>query len=113
MFDRRQNNIDIFMDTENMCRTDKKLIEVIRKSNAGQVIIKDEEELSTLTHRYEEPAKVVVSKKRSLEAAEAYTGMKVCVHNFASATNPGGGVTKGSNAQEEAICMLYAVFQFE
>ena len=42
MFDRRQNNIDIFMDTENMCRTDKKLIEVIRKSNAGQVIIKDE-----------------------------------------------------------------------
>jgi len=110
MFDRRQNNIDVFMDTENMCRTDKKLIDVIRKSNAGQVIIKDEEELSTQTHRYEEPAKVVVSKKRSLEAAEAYTGMKVYVHNFASATNPGGGVTKGSNAQEEAICRCSTLY---
>ena len=26
------------------------------------------------------------------------------MHNFASATNPGGGVTKGSQAQEESIC---------
>ena len=90
MFDRRQNNIDVFMDTENMCRTDKKLIDVIRKSNAGQVIIKEEENLNAQSHRYEEPAKVIVSKKRSLEAAGLYTGMKVCVHNFASATNPGG-----------------------
>lgn len=29
---------------------------------------------------------------------------EVCVHNFASASNPGGGVTHGANAQEECLC---------
>ena len=42
--------------------------------------------------------------KRTLEAARGYAGQKVAVHNFASATNPGGGVTTGAGAQEECIC---------
>ena len=29
---------------------------------------------------------------------------RIVAHNFASATNPGGGVRKGSRAQEEALC---------
>ena len=33
----------------------------------------------------------LLSTKRTYEAASAYKGRKVCVHNFASATNPGGG----------------------
>ena len=38
--------------------------------------------------RYEQDAEIIVSKKRSYEAAAGYRGERVCVHNFASATNP-------------------------
>lgn len=57
-------------------------------------------------------AKVIVSGKRSLEAAENYAkqGKKVCVLNFASATNPGGGVVSGSSAQEECICRCTTLY---
>ena len=54
--------------------------------------------------RFGHPAKVVVSKKRTLEAAAAYKETKTAVHNFASASNPGGGVERGANAQEECLC---------
>ena len=62
--------------------------------------------------RYDEDAKVVISDRRSFEAAGPYVsgGGKVVVHNFASASNPGGGVVTGANAQEECLCRCSGLY---
>ena len=107
----RSENAAVFQDTEKLCKTDNKIAEAVKKSTAGQKLIleKDVREKPEL-HRYEEPAKVIVSKKRTLEAAKAYKDQKVAVHNFASASNPGGGVQKGASAQEECLCRCSGLF---
>lgn len=45
-----------------------------------------------------------------MQAASAYKNTKTAVHNFASATNPGGGVKRGSNAQEECLCRCSGLY---
>ena len=61
--------------------------------------------------RYKEKAQITVSTKRTFEAASVYKGTKTAVHNFASASNPGGGVERGANAQEECLCRCSGLFK--
>ena len=112
----REDNVRIFEDSMKLCKKNERLKESIKNSTLGQemydVTFKVENGTTgekSLT-RYEKPAEVIVSKKRTLEAAKVFSGKKVCVLNFASATNPGGGVTRGSTAQEECICRCSTLY---
>lgn len=100
----REENIAVFQDTEHRCKSNQRLKEGIVKSVQAQRLILESDGVererafagqAVQRNHYEKAARVVVSKKRSYEAAGAYQGKRVCVHNFASASNPDGGVTKG------------------
>lgn len=96
MSDVRERRKEIFVDTQKLYQSNARLVESIQNSQSQQRVISSKEVVFLdESSRYNAPAKVVVSKKRSLEAAMGYPDKKVCVLNFASATNPGGGVENG------------------
>ena len=99
------DRIAVFNDTQNWIKKDKKLSESTRKTVDFTIFYKEDDDISIDNiEKNKLPTKIIVSKNSSFDAAREYTTEKVAVLNFASATNPGGGVVKGSSAQEECLC---------
>lgn len=108
----RSENIAVFEDTRRRYETDPDLRAAVTRSREGGVLVRERDALACHAGeaRYDAPMRVVVSKKRSFEAAAGYPDKRVCVMNFASASNPGGGVTHGASAQEECLCRCSTLY---
>ena len=109
----REERIAVFVDTRRRYETDGALKEAIGKSIQAQSLILEGDVIDQNAADIEQvSADIIVSRKRTFEAASEYArqGLKTAVHNFASATNPGGGVTTGAGAQEECLCRCSTLY---
>ena len=73
-------NVEFFEDTKRLCETNGKIKEALAQSVKNQKLILEEEELSAVDKtRFSDEVKIIVSAKRTFEAAAGYAGQKVAV----------------------------------
>ena len=110
----REQLIEIFQDTEKWCKEDEKLAEAVRRAQRDTKVYGEDARPKLPSSKEGRMTEVTVTADRSFQAAmrlkKEDPKMCVAVHNFASATNPGGGVTRGSTAQEECLCRCSTLY---
>ena len=111
---KREINVEVFADTVVWYETNSKLQQLVSEAKKQTQVFKDDEYPEEKTVKSYQKTEIAVTSHRSFEAAmklrERFPDDVIAVHNFASATNPGGGVTRGSSAQEECLCRCSTLY---
>lgn len=108
-----EERIEVFQDTLNWINSDPDLsIAVARAKHCTEVYYEDD--YPKYDTRDKKKTRITVSGYRSYEAAmnlrKEYPNAKIAVMNFANAFHAGGGVAKGSSAQEECLCRTSTLY---
>jgi len=112
----RERRIDVFEDTLYYCEGNRNLLEAIQQTRNNTILYQHplKECTGVYGRRYNHPFKVFISHTRILEAAKRrsseYKDSRIGMVNFASAVNPGGGVIKGRDTQEESLCRCTTLY---
>ncbi len=103
----RALNRFVMNNTIECCNSDIDLFDAIYDSVAKQYIVYDYEEIDATEDAG--TSNIIVSKKRSFEAAATYKGKKTAVLNFAN-NHSVGGAPWSAGAQEESLCRCSTLY---